>query len=74
MDDVKLHARSDDDLMNLLEKSKQLLSHIGLEINPTKSASNVVQAKSIVSFLDDDHNYKYLGLEESKQVRSLTLI
>ncbi|KAG0438663.1 Retrovirus-related Pol polyprotein from type-2 retrotransposable element R2DM [Dictyocoela muelleri] len=71
MDDIKLYSKNDNELMEILETSKNSLAKIGMNLNINKCGSNI-------DLMMEDQNlkvdtYKYLGIIENLSEKSSNL-
>ena len=66
IDDLKLLARSEDTLVALAGSTKAFLQRIGLEVNSSKSATNVQRCSDAARYLEENEGYKYLGVLEDR--------
>ena len=64
IDDIKLMARNQEDLVKLSEDTQRCLQIMGLKINANKSATNVDDDRVCGKLLNDQNGYRYLGLWE----------
>ncbi|XP_029655289.1 uncharacterized protein LOC115228998 [Octopus sinensis] len=65
IDDIKLFDRSSNQLRSMGECVNEFLGKIGLELNFSKSATNLQLYGDLVKVLEDHEGYKYLGITES---------
>jgi len=69
IDDIKLFAEWEDELVEMCEITRDTLKKMGLQVNQAKSANNVSNPAAFGDELDDIKGYKYLGvLEDSRNV------
>ena len=66
IDDIKLLARSENTLEAMAGTTKAFLQRTGLEINPSKSATNVQGCRNVTKYLEEHEGYKYLGVLEDR--------
>lgn len=69
MDDLKILAKTDDDLRILATKFTDTLNQIGLKHNTSKSATNSDTCSNIADIISPINGYKYLGLIEDNENR-----
>ena len=69
IDDLKILAKSDDVLAQMVQEAKTFLNTIGLELNREKSATNTASCAEDGEVLDGTKGYKYLGIIEDSTGR-----
>lgn len=67
IDDMKLMARTEEELRQMCKTTEECLEAIGLELNAKKSASNIEEA--IGKKMEGHDVYKYLGIIEDNSSR-----
>lgn len=65
IDDLKLMATDDENLIRMLNVTKRFFKTVGLEMNASKSATNSEACKSSEELLGGIKGYKYLGIIEN---------
>ncbi|XP_029655879.1 uncharacterized protein LOC115229710 [Octopus sinensis] len=65
IDDIKLFARSSNQLRSMGECVNEFLGKIGLQLNFSTAATNSQLCGDLVKVLEDHEGYKYLGITES---------
>ena len=66
MDDIKLFAKDEENLEDLMSETKRILQDVGLQLNKKKSATNCLPDNPIAEILQEHNTYKYLGFDETK--------
>ena len=86
MDDLKIYAKDDVDLEKLLDTVKTFSYEIGMEFcldkctkatfkcgKMVKSTNVVLNDNTVIKELDQENTYKYLGVNESNDIKHSTM-
>jgi len=65
IDDLKLLAETDDELIRLMKETKEFFKAIGLQKNKDKSATNTEACAADANLIEGIQSYKYLGITET---------
>ncbi|VDN04113.1 unnamed protein product [Thelazia callipaeda] len=66
VDDLKLLATEEDIMKATSEEVQKFFEIVGLEVNPTKSATNTELCADMAVLLEGTQGYKYLGIMEDR--------
>ena len=66
IDDLKILAKSEDNLKLMNEETKKFFITVGLECNFEKSATNCTGCENDAVILEGHQGYKYLGITEDE--------
>jgi len=62
IDDLKIYAKSEENLEKTVKEAKNFFEKVGLEMNKEKSATNSPKCTEHAVFLEGVEGYKYLGI------------